>query len=354
MPLQPINFAGIRPITPYTGQPTPDFINEFMQAFRRPGAMQEERQMNLGNIEKQRLANALEQQFGAREREGKIALDEAYRKYYESGGGRGVGGVRAPGLTNFDKASNALDRAIEQFGPDSPQAILAEQYLNKTAGQTLPAATQNRNIKTHLANLERQEISKAVQMPYLGTGSNAELLRDRAAYGRLKGKEKEAVRERLVNAALSAKLLPENATTVSVSINGDNPTDSELKAQEKALSQGWPEITNLATNNFPKEIQQEVNKRYSDINQTLSRLRNQETAAIHKGGIRAISRLREDEDKDISYFGRENEMPGRENNQISTVNLAREHFPEFQNYSDEQIMYWLGNSEIGKRFLKGL
>ena len=85
MPFQPTNYAGIKPITPYQGQPTPDFIQEFMQALHRPRAMQEERQMNQGTIEKQNLANAFDKQFGAREREGKIALDEAYRKYYEEG-----------------------------------------------------------------------------------------------------------------------------------------------------------------------------------------------------------------------------------------------------------------------------
>lgn len=146
MPFQPINFAGIKPITPYQGQAMPDVIQEFMQAMRRPQAMQEERQMNQGQIEKQRLANALDKQFGAREREGKLALDEAYKKYYESGpGGMGGRSGLTPALRIWN--SSPADVKKEMLSYARGMGYTADEATRRlSGGETLQQMAQEKGV----------------------------------------------------------------------------------------------------------------------------------------------------------------------------------------------------------------
>ena len=138
----------------------------------------------------------------------------------------------------------------------------------ETNGSTTPIKTLHQN--SILANAAREYLAKNVVNPYAGSLSNATIAKDRllATFGN------EAAENRLIQAAVFLKTLPENAIFQLQSQNA-KPTVHAIEAQKEALRQGIPAGLQTIIENLPQTTLAKVNTKYNDIINNISKVQQQ-------------------------------------------------------------------------------
>ena len=204
------------------------------------------------------------QKYGENSREAKEARDNATRI------SQGSSGLQF----SYDPNTHVVN--FSQGGRNQPtsQIVTDEQgnsYLVNKPTTPTTTATQ----KGSLANFVRQNLAKNFKNPYVGTGSNYQLTKDRYDYAHTSDPiKKKEIGERLINAALSLKLVPEYAS-LQLLAQGTTPSVESLREQKAALTQGYAEGLPIVVNNLPKELQEEVSKRHDKAIKELSQKREQ-------------------------------------------------------------------------------
>jgi len=153
--------------------------------------------------------------------------------------------------------------------------IVNGQYVQKP---TTPVTTAQQN--SSVSNVKRKTLADAIKQPYIGQGSNKQLLSDRYNYEFEKDPiKKKEIGERLIDAAVAMKLVPEYAGT-QLNSQGINATVPALHHQTNAIKQGWAEALDVVVNNLPAELQEEAKKRHDDI---LDQTSNKTAQHVAKG-----------------------------------------------------------------------
>ncbi len=175
----------------------------------------------------------------------------------------------ATGAVNFSQGGS-------RSGPQSQIITDAEGNQTVVSKPTTPVVTGQEKLS--LANEARQYVSENLEQPYIGTGSNISLGMDRYNYNNEKNPEsKKAIGDRLVKAAVAAKMAPEYAS-LQLSAQGVQPTVSSLREQEKSIKQGWAEGLPTIVNNLPVDLQKRVQKEHAKELQKLKEIREQHFA----------------------------------------------------------------------------
>lgn len=217
-----------------------------------------------------------------------------------------------PSLSNFEKAMAGAERIKQQYGADSAEYALANQYVKRLSegsgtslsvdpatgavtfsqgggssrggGQmvqlpdgtvvqrpTTPTTTAQQKGST--ANVVREEMAKYVTNPYIGTGSNAKLLEDRLLYSQTNDPvKKKEIGDRLVSAAVSMKLAPEYAS-MQLNAQGVPSSVQSLKHQQEAITQGWAEALPKVVNNLPPELQAQAKEQHDAAIEAINQAR---------------------------------------------------------------------------------
>jgi hypothetical protein len=281
----PINYLNA-PVMKPDYAPYENFFSNMIKGYQTGQKHSLEQAEGKEKVSEQEMKNALLKEFGrpreqaeidylqthAPEAESRIALNRAHENYYQQGGGR-QGALSTMGKLLRERAEMA-----DEFGEDSAQVQAIDEYTKKLSGlgSGLTGATRTRETNAGLANQQRLLLDPYMQHKYQGAGSNALLASDLHAYNNEKDPVKKLqIEEDLVNAGVATKLAPEFAgfQLVGQSIQ---PTVHALESQKKALKQGWAEGLNVAVNNLPKNIQEKINKRHSQILKESSGVREQE------------------------------------------------------------------------------
>ncbi len=176
---------------------------------------------------------------------------------------------------SYDPNTGAINysQGGSRSGPANQVVTDAEGNQTVISKPTTPAITAQQ--KSSIANVARQYVAEHLEQPYIGTGSNIELGMDRYNYPlETNPVTKKAIGDRLVKAAVAAKMAPEYAT-LQLNAQGVQPTVSSLREQEKAIKQGWAEGIPLAVNNLPNELQQQANDLHAKELQKLKTVRDQ-------------------------------------------------------------------------------
>jgi len=210
-----------------------------------------------------------------------------------------------PTYNNLEKAMQGAQRITQQYGADSQEAKLAQTYVQRLAqgSQGLQLTTdpatgaltslsfggssrggpqsalvndENGNPtmvskpttaqasaqqKTSLSEIGRSTIAKKAEMPYVGSGSNQQILEDRFNYSK-KG-DKEAGK-RLVQAAVAKMIAPEYAG-FQLASQGVAATIPALNHQFETIKQGWPATANLVVENLPQELQKQAKEEHAKL-----------------------------------------------------------------------------------------
>jgi len=284
MAFQPVNFAGINPLG-YSGvRNLPQSLAQGFQAAQLPVQARQKAQSEL-------MSNLLKQ----------AQIQKALQP-------------PKPERTNLEKALMGITRVQQQYGADSPQAKMAEQYAKRLAEGTGTSLTVDPSTgavsfqqggrqsgggaqivdgklvqrpttgaltdiqKKQVANKTREVMSKHFNQPYVGTGSNIKLAYDRFLYNTTNDPNlKKQIGERLVNAAVAQRLVPEYAL-MQLNAQGGRATVPAIDHQTEALTQGWAEGLPLIAANLPKELQNEVKKRHDLAIDDLSKAQSLFTA----------------------------------------------------------------------------
>lgn len=222
----------------------------------------------------------------------------------------------APVMSNYEKAVEGIDRIEQKYGKDSQEAKEARSYASRLAqgsqGTSLMVDPQTGAVsfsqggssrsgpqsqivtddqgnkvlvskptqpvttaqqKLSLANEARQYVSENLEQPYVGTGSNIDLISDRKNYITERDPiKKKEIGDRLIKAAVAAKMAPEYAS-LQLNAQGVQPTVSSLKEQENSIKQGWAEGLRIAVNNLPQDLQKKVQLEHAKELQKLKDLR---------------------------------------------------------------------------------
>lgn len=214
-----------------------------------------------------------------------------------------------PDVGEFQKAINDVQQIQQTYGADSPQAKLASGWLQRKAegtpglsisqdpatgaltvtqgnvagagsgkgsqmvnGQyvTPPSAqVTNEQQGRQLSNVVRDYLVQAAPQPFIGSGSNKELI---STWNRVrKGEGSPEDKEKIVQAITALKLVPE-VSLQQLQSQGVRPTISAQKHQSDALTVGWPESLKLVANNAPPELQKEAKNRHDQILQEAHKL----------------------------------------------------------------------------------
>lgn len=223
-----------------------------------------------------------------------------------------------PVYNNLEKAMQGYERIKQQYGQDSSEAKTAQEYINRIAqgsggmqlsidpetkavtfsqgGYARGAPVQqvvedengNKTIvnrpstptstgyqKSALANIARDYVANNLEQPYLGTGSNKQLISDRLNYDKIQDPvQKKLIADKLVKAGVAVKMAPEYGA-LQLTAQGVNPTVHALNKQEEAIKQGWPETINQVINNLPQELQKRVQEEHAAELQNVNKVRSQ-------------------------------------------------------------------------------
>ncbi len=299
MAFQPVNFAGIAPQgNPALRNLVSSLVSGY-QAARLPTQIsQQEKARELAN-------QFTELQVGYEPK--RQQLEEALTRAKTEKALRPA----QPVMSNFEKVLNGLPRIKAQYGENSQEYQWAKDYIQRfsqgtgtqltvdpnTGAVTFSQGSGSRNApamqivdgkivqapttptrtaqqKGSLANVIREETAKFSSHPYVGTGSNASLLKDRFLYGRTKDpKKKKEIGDRLVAAAAAMRLVPEYAL-VQLQAQGAQATVPAIEHQSQAIMQGWAEGLPQIVNNLPKELQEEAKQRHDEAIESLNGVRN--------------------------------------------------------------------------------
>ncbi len=136
------------------------------------------------------------------------------------------------------------------------------------------AAITNEQQGKQLSNTVRDFLAQTVEQPYVGEGSNDFIMSDLDKYKQTKD---PVVGERLVNAAVSVKLVPEIALQ-QLQSQGVKATVSAQHHQKEAITQGWPLAIKYVTDNLPPELQKRAKQKHDQILKEAHRLQTQHYA----------------------------------------------------------------------------
>jgi hypothetical protein len=127
---------------------------------------------------------------------------------------------------------------------------------------TTKQAANKANLTAGASDVSREFLQDKVSMPqeYLGVTGSLTMAKDIAS-AKLGD---EAAKERLIQAGVAEKLVPEYSGFQLMS-QGQKATVTALKHQQDAIRQGWPLASKKITNNLPAAIQKEVERRHNKI-----------------------------------------------------------------------------------------
>lgn len=218
-----------------------------------------------------------------------------------------------PEVGEFQKAIADAMAVKAQYGENSPEAQLASAWLQRKAegapGMQLDidpstgaisfrqgnapggsgkgsqvvdgkyitppsSAVVNEQQGKQLSNVVRDFLSKAADQPYIGEGSNVNLLDDWSAY---KQTRDPAIAEKLIQAAVTYKLLPEIALQ-QLQSQGVKATVSAQKHQRDAIMLGWPASLKYVVDNLPPDLQKQAKQRHDELLKESHRLQTQHYA----------------------------------------------------------------------------
>lgn len=266
MALQTFNFSGLPIQTPdYSG--IENLPGKLAQAYMTPELMRRQEEERLqgqefkgADLRAKQLANSLLEKYGAREKEASIAHKKALTKQLlsvESGQPLDKGSI--------EKMLEEQQRINRQYGEDSPEAKLAQSFIqNKLGGVSsskVPSPVKTRQLNAQLASDVRGYLEDVARQPYTGHMASANALQDQYKYSKTKDK---SAADRLVKGALAQRLVPDIAAEQLASL-GINPTVAAKKHQVEAITQGWPYLSGQIFNNLPQELQDRVTKEYEEI-----------------------------------------------------------------------------------------
>lgn len=207
--------------------------------------------------------------------------------------------------SNLEKAMQGYDRIKQQYGEGSPEAEQAKTYVqrlaqgsqgfqlttdpetgaltsvsfggssrggpqsalttdaegNKVVVSKPTMAQSTAQQKSSLSEIGRASIAKKAEMPYIGSGSNAEILKDRLNYTE---HGDQAAGDRLVKAAVAKMIAPEYAG-YQLASQGIQATIPAQKHQFETIKQGWPISVDAIVDNLPKELQAKAKTEHAKL-----------------------------------------------------------------------------------------
>ncbi len=157
------------------------------------------------------------------------------------------------GAVNFSQGGSNRSTAGQKFITDENgnQIVVSKPTNSQSSAQQ----------QSSLSEIGRSEIARKAEMPYLGTGSNAEILSDRLKYSTHGDK---AAGDRLVQAAVAKMIAPEYAG-LQLASQGIRGTIPALHHQFEIIKQGWPQAVNIVVENLPEELQQRAKKEHARL-----------------------------------------------------------------------------------------
>ena len=166
-------------------------------------------------------------------------------------------------------AINFIQGGTRGASPQIATDSQGNQYiLNKPT-----TASQTAFQKQASANVARELAAEHLKMPYMGFASTLNIANDLAIYNKNPdSKEGKEAAKRLVDAAVSERLVPEIAS-LQLASQGITPSVYALKFQQQAITQGWPISLKLAVNNLPQKLQQQVKKEHDIKLKKLNKVR---------------------------------------------------------------------------------
>ena len=176
------------------------------------------------------------------------------------------------GLQDFGSGGNSNLRAaaLKAATGIDPYLRSPEQEADLRTKTAVEQASKKLNVETGSSDVAREYLQDKVSMPpeYSGTGASYHMIMDRY----LAGNGDKAAQERLIQAAVAEKLVPEYSGFQLMS-QGQRATIPALDHQQDAIRQGWPKAARLITRNLPPELQKEAERRHNEIVKGVNRSR---------------------------------------------------------------------------------
>ena len=227
---------------------TPDYIGALMrgvESYYKPQMMQAQIQELQGRAQK----NAM--------------MGKLFESLMGGGGISGIGssasnGSEAGGIGSSGNMKAAILKAMTGIDP---------YLMSPQQEQEMKIATSNRqaankaNLTAGAPDIARETLQGVVSMPkeYTGAMGSAFMLQDRLAAER----GDEAAKERLIQAAVAERLVPEYAG-FQLQSQGQRATVEALKHQSEAIRQGWPSLSQKIVNNLNPELTKEAERRHNE------------------------------------------------------------------------------------------
>ena len=192
----------------------------------------------------------------------------------QMGGGEGdqssgMQGGMGQGSNPLGITPQALAKGLLHIDPylQSPKQIAdmkTQQQLETKAGKV--------NIDTGAANVAREYLQKNVSYPkeYMGAGGSLAMAKDVADYSANKN---PAAAKRLATAAASEMFVPEYAGFQLQSQGQKTTVPGMHHQQEGTIRRGRPYISNLLTNNLPREVQEMATQLHGKHAAEINRIR---------------------------------------------------------------------------------
>lgn len=178
--------------------------------------------------------------------------------------GAGEGGVGSGGNLKAAvlKAFTGIDPYL--MSPQQEQALKLQGNVQQLANK--------KNIETGGANVVRENLQDKTSLPeeYVSIGGHYNMLKDIAS---AKLGDKDA-KERLTQAALANKLVPEYAASQLAAIGQQRPGVAVTQHQIEAITQGWPKFAKKIIGNLPGDIQKEAERRHNQAVRDVSKTRS--------------------------------------------------------------------------------
>jgi hypothetical protein len=184
----------------------------------------------------------------------------------ESPGSEGV----SEGGSPFNNRDNLKAAVIKGLTGIDPYLMSPQQKQQMDIEKSGKIAGQKANITTGSSDVARESLQDIVSMPkeYLGPFGSLSLIKDRMAAS----KGDKSAKERLIQAAVAERLVPEYAGFQLMS-QGQRATVPALEHQRSAIRQGWPSASHFITNNLTPELQKEAEKRHNQAVKEVNRIR---------------------------------------------------------------------------------
>lgn len=201
----------------------------------------------------------------------KSRKNETMAKLFDSLIGQDNGGGGGLNSNQFGAPGGNLKAAVlKAFTGIDPFLMSPQQTQQLHTEGAVHQAAQKKNIDTGASDVVRERLQNVVSMPkeYMGAFGSLSQTKDRLA-SQLGDK---AASERLIQAALAERLLPEYAGA-QLQSQGIRSTVPALEHQRQAIRQGWPNASNFISGNLPPELQKEVERRHNEAVKSVNRNR---------------------------------------------------------------------------------